>query len=420
MSIDEHDHSIIASAAAASDECEESRLLLSRRAMLGATAGLFSWAMVPKAAEAASPNADPRLLVVVLRGGMDGLSLVVPHGDPNYVSTRGALAMPVQSTLKLDSFFALHPQMAAFARLYRAGDAAIVQATCPPVRTRSHFDCQDNLENGMPGLAYGATGWLNRLLAVLPADSPVRLKGAVQVADSPLLLRGSAPVLAWSVSSLNRAPDATLDLIGKLYRDVDPAYAAVLQSGRASRRLAEGVDAGNRKIDGLQRSFEGAGRLLGSASGPRIAVLSVHSWDTHATQGSIKGKVADRLGELDRGIAGFQAAVGRAWSNTVVLIVTEFGRTVRNNGINGTDHGTATVALLAGGAVQGGRILGDWPGLAPRDLLEGRDLKPSSDLRSVFKGVLREHLDVPDTILDRDIFPDSRTVRPMRGLIRGA
>lgn len=203
---------------AACEGCAESRLLISRRSMLGVTAGLFSWGFMPHFAEAASAGHDPRLLVVVLRGGMDGISTVVPFGDSHYVSMRGDIAIPAASTIKLNSFFGLHPALSSFGSYYKAGSAAVVHATCVPLHSRSHFDGQDNLENGLPGLAANATGWLNRLLTALPAGAPIKSKGAIQIGDAPLILRGPAPVLGWSPTWFSHVTDPTLYLIRSLYR----------------------------------------------------------------------------------------------------------------------------------------------------------------------------------------------------------
>jgi uncharacterized protein (DUF1501 family) len=401
---------------AACEGCAESRLLLSRRAMLGVTAGLFSWAYMPDFAEAATNEA--RLVVVVLRGGMDGLTAVAPIGDPLYESTRGPLALPAASTLPLDGFFGLHPSLANFGRYYAEGDAAVVHAVCTPFFNRSHFDGQDNLENGLPGLAVNSTGWLNRLLAALPAGNPIRAKGAIEVGRSPLILRGPEPVLGWSPWAFAHLDNPILYLVRSLYRENDPQLLDFLDRGLKADQLAEGldIDAGTESI--LVKGFRGAGRLVAASNGPRIAVLSVDGWDTHINQGDVDGKLPNLLADLDEGLAAFKTAAGAAWSKTVMVLVTEFGRTVRMNGDQGTDHGAATVALLAGGAVNGGRVFADWPGLAMANLYEGRDLMPTTDLRRVFKGLLRDHLGVPMTIVNSTVFPQSGPASPLAGLIK--
>lgn len=403
---------------AACEGCAESRLLMSRRAMLGVTAGLFSWAFMPRFAEAASASNDPRLLIVVLRGGMDGISTVVPHGDANYVSMRRGLAIPAGSTIRLNSFFGLHPAMPKFGALYSAGQAAVVHATCVPLHNRSHFDGQDNLENGLPGLAANATGWLNRLLTALPAGAPIKSKGAIQIGEAPLILRGPAPVLGWSPTWFDHVDNPLLYMIRTLYRERDPQLLAALDRGLRADYLAERAGGNDDNLSTLRKGFRGAGRLVAAADGPRIAVLSVGGFDTHSDQGGTSGMLASVLGELDTGINDFKTAVGAHWAQTIVVMVTEFGRTVRTNGDDGTDHGVGTVALLAGGAVNGRRMFGDWPGLAPAKLFEGSDLRPTTDLRAVFKGVLRDHIGVPLTTLNTTIFPQSAAVTPMANLVK--
>lgn len=398
--------------------CAEERLLISRRGVLGLTAGLFSWAYMPRFAEAATPGNDPRLLVVVLRGGMDGINAVVPFGDPNYASMRGAIAIPRTSTIPLDGFFGLHPAMSNFGSFYNDGDAAVVHATCVPLRNRSHFDAQDNLENGLPGLASNPTGWLNRLLTTLPAGEPIRSQGAIQIGEAPMILRGPEPVLGWSPTWFTHVVDPTLESIRTLYGERDPELLRVLDAGLRADRIAERVDEDDGSISELRKGFRGAGRLLAATDGPRIAVLSVGGWDTHSNQGAAAGSMANVLGELDRGINDFKTCIGTAWADSVIVCATEFGRTVRVNGGRGTDHGVGTVALLAGGGVNGNRVLGDWPGLAPANLYENSDLAPTTDLRSVFKGILRDHIGVPATLLDSTVFPESAGAPPLGNMIK--
>jgi uncharacterized protein (DUF1501 family) len=393
---------------------------MNRRAMLGVTAGLFSSAFIPRWAEAAAGSADPRLLIVVLRGGMDGISTVVPLGDTHYVSMRGDIAIPAASTIRLDSFFGLHPALANFGSYYSAGEAAVVHAACVPLRNRSHFDAQDNLENGLPGLTANATGWLNRLLTALPSGAPIVSQGAIQIGDAPLILRGPAPILGWSPTWFEHVVDPTLYMLRTLYRERDKGLLSRLELGLKADRLAESVGGDDDDLSTLRRGFLGAGRLIAAPDGPRIAVLSVGGWDTHADQGAVDGGLARTFGELDTALADFKGAVGPAWSQTVVVMVTEFGRTVRVNGDSGTDHGVGTVVLLAGGAVNGGKVFADWPGLAPSQLYEDSDLVPTTDLRSVFKGVLQDHIGVPSALLSGSIFPDSSSAPPMANLVKGS
>jgi uncharacterized protein (DUF1501 family) len=405
---------------AAMEGCGESRLLMSRRAMLGVTAGLFSWAYMPRFAEGATN--DPRLLVVVLRGGMDGVNVCVPFGDKHYVSMRGDIAIPAASTIKLDTFFGLHPALVNFGQMYQQSEAALVHATCVPLRTRSHFDCQDNLENGMPAtIVANPTGWLNRLMTALPAGAPVKKAGAIEIGEAPLILRGPAPVLGWSSTWFDKVEDPLLYLIETLYRDRDKEMYNALERGLKADKIASRSDQDDSGISDLRKAFRGAGRLIAANDGPRIAVLSVGGWDTHADQGAAQGYLAGVLAELDLAIADFKAAVGPSWQNTVMVAATEFGRTVHVNGDGGTDHGVGTVVLLAGGAINGGKVFGDWPGLAPAQLYEQSDLKPTTDVRSVFKGILRDHIGVATSLLDTSIFPSSGSTAPaMSDLIKAS
>lgn len=408
----------------AAEGCAESRLLLSRRSMLGVTAGLFSWAFAPKFASAAT--ADPRLLVVVLRGGMDGLSVVPPYGARNYVTARGNLFIPESQIIKLSnsSDFGFHPDMRTFASLYEAGDVSVVHATGVPLWSRSHFDCQDNLENGLPGLASNSTGWLNRLLQAMPSGDPIRSGGAIEIGQTPLILRGREPVLGWTASTTPHVEDPIRYLIRSLYKQRDKELWQNLELGLKSQSFAEGLGSNLDEVNEFHKGMLGAGRLLAAPAGPRIAVLSVSGWDTHTRQADELSSTSTRTGLLrllDDGLAKFKTTVGSAWSDTVVMFVTEFGRMVAHNGNLGSDHGVGTITLLAGGAVKGRQVVTkNWPGLMPDELYEGRDLYPTIDLRSVFKGVLMEHLDVPTAVINRDVFPDSAKAKPLRGLVKSA
>lgn len=407
-------------AEAAAQGCAESRLLLSRRSVLGITAGLFSSAYLPRSASAATD--DPRLLVVVLRGGMDGINVVVPHGDRAYSGMRGDIAIPRSATLPLGtSYFGLNAALPSFGQMYLKGEAAAVHAVCTPLQNRSHFDCQDNLESGLPGIASNPTGWLNRLLSVMPDGSPIDAYGAIQVGEAPLLLRGPARVLGWSPTWFEHPPAPISDAVRTLYYKRDRELYEALAAGQKADALAEktaGTD--DQNVSQFRRAFRGAGRLLAAANGPRIAVMSVGNFDTHANQGSTDPNsfLWGSLNELDIGLKEFADYARPVWSKTVVVMATEFGRTVRVNSGGGTDHGVGTVALLAGGAVAGGKVLGDWPGIGAAKLVDDSDLKPTTDLRAVFKGVLADHVGVPRALLDTTIFPDSAKVAPMAGLVK--
>jgi uncharacterized protein (DUF1501 family) len=412
---DHHDHDDMPAVdarilAAATEGCAESRLLMSRRSMLGVTAALFSSAFLPNFAHAAT-NAEARFLVVVLRGGMDGMGLMIPKLDPLYAAKRKGLALPFASTLSLGTDFALHPALARVHAMFNDGDAAFAPAAGIPLLNRSHFECQDNLENGLQVNSTLATGWLNRFFGSLPAGDPVRVKRGLEIGEAPLILRGPEPVLGWSPTWFDKSDPATIARLRTAYTAIDPSLWSSLENGLAADALALAAGAsGSTDISVLRRGFIGAARLMRAASGPRVSVLSVGGWDTHSQQGGLTGQFNDRLTELDQALGDFKTEIGTAWANTVVICVTEFGRTVETNGTTGTDHGLGTTSLLVGGAVKQG-FIGDWPGLAPAQLLEG-DLRPTVDLRSVFKGILRDHMGMPDATLESVVFPDSATTAP--------
>ena len=409
---------------------------ISRRAFFGGgAASLALWSLMPRSAMAGTR--DPRLLVVVLRGGLDGLAAVAPIGDPDYTRLRAAIALPATGEgagLALDGFFALNGAMPALHALYQKREALIVHAVHSPYRGRSHFDGQDVLESGLAGVGRIEDGWLNRALLQLPAAGQANPKGLVIGPVVPLMMRGKAPALSW-MPKVNNLPlrDSTIARLMDLYAEADPVLAKAFAEGMEIGRVAD-ADAPTSapasaqpqapvqpQAARLNREFteaaDAAARFMATPEGPRIGVLSYNGWDTHANEGPLKGQLALRLGGLDAAIRALESGMGPAWKDTIVAVVTEFGRTARVNGTQGTDHGTATVALLVGGAVKGGRVLADWPGLRDAALYEGRDLAPTRDLRAVLKGVLRDHLGVPDGALGTSVFPDSTTARALDDLI---
>ena len=398
---------------------------LSRRALIGAAGATFAAASIPRWASAAATR-DPRLIVVVLRGALDGLSAVAPIGDPDYADLHGALALRwdgAHPALRLDNFFGLNPSMTNFARLYDAKQALIVHASATNYRERSHFDGQDVLESGMSGPGQVESGWLNRAVAALPAGERAAGPRALAVgAVAPLIMRGPAPILGWAPSGLAAPTDDLVARLMDLYAESDPALAKALQSGLDADKLADrqGMDAlkpGGDVVGLMRKAAEGAARLMAADDGPRIGALAFDGWDTHANEGGASGRLAQLLGGLDGAFAAFESELGPRWSDTVVVAITEFGRTAHINGTVGTDHGTATVAFLVGGALAGGRVIADWPGLKTADLYERRDLKATTDVRAVLKGVLADHLGLSGAILARSVFPDTLGVAPMKGLI---
>jgi uncharacterized protein (DUF1501 family) len=410
--------------------------LPSRREALLGSGALFAWSQMPRLARAA--GRDPRLLVIVLRGALDGLGAVAPVGDPDWVALRGDRALLLDGktpALPLDAFFALNPAMPNLHRLYKAQQACIVHATATPYRERSHFDGQDVLESGIARPGAIDTGWLNRALLALASDGQVDLRGSRALgvgAVTPLVVRGKAPVMSWAPQKLLPATDDTQARLLDLYQHTDPRLAAALEARMRLAALgpAGPVDpdansdnavfapAGIARVRAYFADAAGtAARFLAKADGPRVGAVGFVGWDTHINEGAASGQLANLLGALDGALAAIETNMGDAWRETVVAVITEFGRTARINGTDGTDHGTGTVAFLAGGALRGGRMIADWPGLKTAQLYEGRDLKPTTDLRSVLKGLLRDHLRVEQSVLASTVFPDSADIVPTAGLV---
>jgi len=402
---------------------------LSRRALLAAGGTLFAWAYLPKFACAAG-NRDPRLVVIVLRGALDGLSAVGPVGDPSYAGLHGQIALSLSgehAALPLDGYFALNPAMPVFARLYKEGHAAAVHATSTAYQERSHFDGQDVLESGHAGPGFVQSGWLNRAIEALPKGERIAVKGGLAVGPStPLIMRGAAPVLGWAPQILPAASDDLAARVMDLYTHRDPMLKDALAKGLETEKMAtrEGMSGdaarprgGMDSPAGMRLAAEGAVKLIAAEDGPRVAALAFDGWDTHANEGGAVGRLAQLLGGLDGAFETFEKGLGARWKDTAIVVITEFGRTARINGTTGTDHGTGTVAFLAGGAIKGGCVIADWPGLKDEQLHERRDLKPTTDLRSLLKGVLSEQLGLSAAVLGDKVFPGSAGVRPLQGLI---
>lgn len=394
----------------------------------GAAFGALGAAPLSKAWAAASgavpERGDTRLVVVNLHGGMDGLAALAPYGDPLYRKLRPGLALPAPgsgdgATLKADGLFAFHPRLKNLHALFGRGEALPVQSVASPYHTRSHFEAQDVLANGSvsPRLR---TGWLNRALTVLPG-SDTGARPAVSVGGlMPLMLRGEGHATSWSPFGSAKADDRFGATLGDLYGG-DPLFARLWSDAAAAGVLAKraGLDGTMQKQPDRFGEFMGmAAAMLNTNQGLRVVSLDTQGWDTHADQGALEGDLPALFGELDEGLGAFQARLDPAlWRRTVVVLVTEFGRAVRSNGTRGTDHGTAGLVLLLGGAVRGGRIAGDWRGLKERDLYEARDLFPAVDMRAVLKSVLGDHMGIASAALDDHVFPDSRGAEPLDGLI---
>ena len=403
-------------------------LLPTRRGLLASAAG-FGLSLQLMALPAAAADAElnrRKMIVVICRGGMDGLSVAPPIGDRDYPGLRGALALD-DAALPLDATFALHPQLIAVHALAKAGEARIVPAVATPDRARSHFEAQDVLETGAAGVYSTTSGWLNRAVEALSAHRKV---DALSVgATAPLILRGKVQPASWSPGR-SVAADARLPmLLQDLYRN-DPLLGPALARGLATEAMAKDATAG---LQGAQPASMAGGRpgaqqgrdaarTLGASlagfmrepGGPTAAAISLDGVDSHANQA---GLLTTRLAYLDAVLDGVHTGLGPDWKDTVIVVATEFGRTARVNGTGGTDHGTASTALLLGGALKPGGIVGDWPTLKSQARYENRDVTPTLDMRGLFKGVLAEHMGVDRAALDRAVFPDSAAARPVVGLV---
>jgi uncharacterized protein (DUF1501 family) len=356
--------------------------------------------------------------LVFLRGGLDGLSAVPAYGDPDFAAKRGDLAIGSPGTaggaLKLDDFFGLSPYLGEMHKLYEARELAVLHAIASPYRERSHFDGQNLLENGTVKPFGRDAGWLSVALAESAGASGVALGPSI-----PLLLRGPASVTSWSPSALPTPDPDLLERLAQLYRD-DPLLAKPLAAARQAQGMMEGSDGARAMGGGGAQSVaalaKAAGTFLAKQDGPRVATIDFGGWDSHANQIGEYSPLTRNLRLLDRAIATLKSSLGPAWQHTAVLIVTEFGRTVAINGSRGTDHGTAGAAFVAGGAVRGGRVIADWPGLSDRALHEGRDLRPTLDLRALLKAALVAQLGLTEAPLETKVFPDSKSVRALEGL----
>jgi uncharacterized protein (DUF1501 family) len=407
-----------------------SQMNSSRRRFLIGAGALATTATIPNALFAYTGGSS-RLVVVILRGALDGLAAVPPYGDPDYASLHRELAIAApggpDGALALNNTFGLHPALSFLHERFAAGELVVFDAVASPYRDRSHFDGQNVLENGLTKPIGTADGWLNRALAALPRGSGRSSDRAVAISQNvPLILRGEAPVISKSPQA---TPDVDEDLLARLadLYSKDDWFSARLSEAQQTEKMVDGAaDSNAMSKEAAKAAYPNrvgavarmASELMRSDGGPEIAVIEASGWDTHANQGGAKGTLATRLAGLDQGLKSLADGLGPLWPQTAVLVVTEFGRTAAVNGTRGTDHGTGGCAFLVGGAVRGGQVIADWPGLHRTALLDNRDLKPTLDLRSVFKAVLDEHMHVDANTLAKRVFPDSSGARPLQGLIR--
>ena len=369
-------------------------------------------------AVAATPT-ERRFVVVILRGALDGLAAVAPYGDPALSGLRGELVSPPpgqpNGLLDLGGFYGLHPALTGMHALYAAGQLLPVHAVAGSYRVRSHFEAQDYLESGADRRM--SSGWLGRAVGQLTNGGAKEPSVAIGL-SVPLLLRGPVPAGNWAPHGSAKTPPDLYAQIAALHagdRLTGPAIAAGLRERRFGDSVVTQTELSGAKRYAFPALAAAAGELLRAPGGPRIAALELGGWDTHNAQSA---RLTAPLQELDAGLTALKASLGDVWRQTAVLVMTEFGRTARINGTRGTDHGTATVAFVLGGSVAGGRVRATWPGLGAGKLFEDRDLAPTTDLRSVAKGLLAQQLGLGEPALAQ-VFPDSQAAAPLTGLLRG-
>ncbi|UPY39373.1 DUF1501 domain-containing protein [Sediminicoccus sp. KRV36] len=394
-------------------------MILQRRSFLLGLAGAVTLGRSRLAVAAAGPLSERRLVVVLLRGALDGLAAVQPYGDPDFAGLRGPLALPEPGqeggVLDLGGRYGLHPGLSHLHALYRQDQALMLHAVAGPWRSRSHFEAQDLMEAGSTRRL--PDGWLNRALATQAENPESARRGLAVGLDIPLLLRGAVRVGSYAPPGRTHAEPEILAQLAH-WHAADPSLGPAFAEGLRARGFSAAVLTGQEPPPAGTHAFVAlagaAGRLLATPRGPRVAALELGGWDTHAGQA---GRIMGPLRALDDGVEALRVALGASWSETAILVLTEFGRTVRVNGTGGTDHGTAGVAIVLGGAVRGGRVIADWPGLGTGRLHENRDLMPTLDQRRIAKGLLSQHLGLDRAALAR-AFPDSEDATPLRGLLR--
>ena len=371
-----------------------------------AAAGAGAMLVAPRMALAVVPG-ERRFVFVIQRGAADGLNIVVPYADPDYARLRESLAIDPAAATKLDGTFALHPSLVETGRMYGQGQALFVHATASPYRDRSHFDGQNVLETGGTGPYAVRDGWMNRLAALMPKAHDDAIAFAPTV---PPALRGKADVTSYAPNGLPDPSDDLLARVSRMYQ-ADAQLHGLWDAALQARGLAGPETKGQNPAD-LGRL---AARFLLKPDGPRIAMIETGGWDTHSGQA---GRLAGQLKALDTTIAALRDGLGPVWSDTVVLVATEFGRTAAANGTGGTDHGTASCAMLIGGAVRGGRVIADWPGLSQAALYEGRDLRPTLALDGVIAAATAECFGLDPARVRHGLFSTVPGLRGPEGLVR--
>jgi uncharacterized protein (DUF1501 family) len=374
--------------------------MLTRRSFftVASAAGALTMLGLPRMVFARAKS-ERRFVFIIQRGAADGLNIVAPTGDSTYAAVRGDFAPDLATGAKLDSFFTLHPALAETAKMYAEKQALFVHAVASPYRDRSHFDGQNVLETGGAAAYRVRDGWMNRLLGLLPADEAKALALSSTV---PMALRGSREVSSYASSQLPSPSEDLLTRVGALYES-DQQLHELWSAAMDTRMKAGDPMQGGGGQKGAATGALAAKMLLGD--GARIAMIETTGWDTHSGQ---RGRLTNQLRELDQTLGAMKAGLGPEWANTLVVVATEFGRTVHPNGTGGTDHGQASAAMLIGGAVAGGKVIADWPGLADANLYEGRDLKPTTDLDALIAGAVAQHYGLDPGRTMTMLFPETR------------
>ena len=343
----------------------------------------------------------PIIIAIFQRGAADGISVVVPFGDPHYAPPRPQIAIPEpargggERAIDLDGFFGLHPSLDSLKPIYDEGRLAIVHAAGSPDSTRSHFDAQDYMEAGAPGNKAVSDGWLNRYLqASLPSDAAPPFRAVAISANLPRSLAGRAPALAmqrvadFGIRGGRATPDIE-EIFADVYKDTFEAVKTLRNATSQRYAPAAGVQYPNSPFG---QAVLQIAQLVKSNIGLEVAFADIGGWDTHANQGSSRGQLANQLKNFGDGLAALYRDLGDRMRNVVIITMTEFGRAIRQNGSGGTDHGHASCLFVAGGPINGGKVYGQWPGLAPEQLYEGRDLALTTDFRNVFSEILQKHM----------------------------
>ena len=346
----------------------------------------------------ARARTDRRFVFIIQRGAADGLHIAAPTGDPAYAGIRGDFAQDFAAGTRLDSLFTLHPALAETAKLFGQRQALFAHAVASPYRDRSHFDGQNVLETGGSAAYQLRDGWMNRLAGLLPQGEAKALALSSTV---PMALRGSNEVSSYAPTQFATPSDDLLTRVSGLYQpdqQLHGMWDAALQTRQMAGDVAGQAGQNGAAVGAL------AAKMLSGVNGARIAMMETNGWDTHSGQ---RGRLAAQLKGLDQAVAAMKTGLGPDWDNTLVLVATEFGRTVRPNGTQGTDHGEASLAMLLGGAVAGGKVIADWPGLGPNALYEGRDLKPTTGLDSLVAAAVVQHFGLEPSLVMKTLFPES-------------